>query len=51
MKRDETRCSLLGTLKYIPANMNYVYDISIKRHLIDLSIDIFVFKIRKLKAV
>ena len=35
----------------ILANMNYVYNIYIKSHLRDLSIDIFVFKMSKLRAV
>ena len=30
--------------KYILVNINYVYNISIKSHLTDLPIDIFVFK-------
>ena len=43
----------LRSSKYVLANMNYVYSISIKTQLTNLStcIDIIVFKLTKLRAV
>ena len=41
----------LRSSKYISANLNYVYYISIKNQLTNLSIDIYVFKMSKLSAV
>ena len=41
----------LRSSKYILANMNYIYDISIKRQLTNLSIDMIDFKLTKLRAV
>ena len=41
----------LRSSKYILANMNYVYNISIKTQLTNLSIDMIVFKLIKLRAV
>ena len=41
----------LRSPKYILANMNYVYDMSIKRQLANLSIDTLVSKMSKVKPV
>ena len=41
----------LRSSNYILANMNYIYDISIKRQLTNLSIDMIDFKLTKLRAV
>ena len=46
MKRGALRGSV-----YILANMNYVYDISMESQLTNLSIDIVVFKLIKLRDV
>ena len=40
-----------GSSKYILANMNCVYDISMESQLTNLFIDIFVFKMTKLRDV
>ena len=41
----------LRSFKYVLTNMNYVCNISIKSQLANLSIDMIVFKLTKLKAV